>query len=185
MIIAIEGPDCSGKTTLFNAVLGKLENAVYVPSLGMNMTLRQHASMVSRRDLLWWEALYDQDKLYVCDRHPAVSGPVYDALRGSLPASVDAWYSEVAVFHMKLPTRELEKRLKSRGDDWFKTDQVVRVAALYSGFVKNFDKLVTLNAALPTDKVLAQFLSEARQLCESFSGRSSRSSTGARNATRA
>jgi thymidylate kinase len=157
MIVALEGPDCCGKTTLFRAVSGRLPGAVFVPSLPVTRELLTVMPAVEARQLALWEHLYDPSKLYVCDRHVAVSAPVYDALYcRQAPDIAQHWFREVRPVYLGVPLDELERRYALRGDEYVSKTTLARTLLLYSEVLKKF-RCLRLDGTLPT-RMLADLL---------------------------
>jgi len=129
MIISIEGPDCSGKSTLFDA-LKKVLPAHYVRTTTTPALLAVMSDMETAH-LQLWEALYDPSQLYVCDRSLFVSGLVYGKLYGRKLPDIDGWRSRVHVVYLECLLSELEHRYRSRGDEMFSEHDFRRVLDLY------------------------------------------------------
>jgi thymidylate kinase len=157
MIVALEGPDCCGKTTLFRALAGRLPEAVFVPSLPQSKELFAVMPAVEARQLALWDCLYDPSKLYVCDRHVAVSALVYDALFcRQAPPIADQWFREVRPVYLGVPLDELERRFAGRGDEYVDASMLARTLLLYSEVLKKF-RCLRLDGTLPTS-MLADLL---------------------------
>jgi thymidylate kinase len=101
MIIAVEGPDRAGKTTLFEAIRASGFIARYVPNVPTPLSLLPHMLEVQRRADNLWRALYDPSIKHVCDRHLAVSSQVYDRLFGREPLDVSFWREKIRVVYMR------------------------------------------------------------------------------------
>jgi thymidylate kinase len=135
VLVAIEGPDCCGKTTLFNSLLkrGKLPGAHFVPKRA-GCDDPQLRSVVDKHCSELWATLYCTDKLYVCDRFHAVSDRVYAAyyMRETEPlwAPVD-----MLVVYLDVPATELKAR--AHGTEDVSMD-FVRLRGLYSSVLKHF-----------------------------------------------
>lgn len=119
MIIAIEGPDRAGKTTLFHN-LRKYEgiNAFYVPNVPTTLALLAGIECAERKCVAILEGMYDERALYVFDRCPIVSNLAYafkykreteDKLR--LAAN---WKGEIRVVYLTALAEDLKAR---RADD--------------------------------------------------------------------
>jgi thymidylate kinase len=138
MIVAIEGADCSGKTTMFHALYGLLpEGTVYVPRRKVNNLNEVQELSLSAAHL--WAYLYDPDKLYLCDRFFAVSGPVYDRVYGREGTpDFSEWHKYVRVVFMDPAVSELYQRYQHRGDDLFSAKLYDRVLTAYHEHVRRF-----------------------------------------------
>jgi thymidylate kinase len=149
MIIAIEGVDCAGKTTLFNALRGRVP-AVFVPSLPLPKELWPVMPWVELRQVSLWEHLYDQEKLYICDRSVFTSAPVYDALmRRPFLLDLAPWKPRVRVLYLHLDDDEIRRRFAERGDEHIGVSQASRIKDLYQSLVLPIFPSVQLNAELP------------------------------------
>lgn len=129
MIVTLEGPDRAGKTTLYEALKGRM-NAVFVSSLPMNERLIPLMHLVDIRQIELWKYLYDPHKLYICDRSPFVSGPVYAALRGTEYPDTSVWRDRVRVVYLAPSHVELERRHNAT-NDFVGMDNMRAVMALY------------------------------------------------------
>lgn len=138
MIVALEGPDCSGKTTLWNALKACVVDARFIPKLSISKELLPHMKLVQQREAEMWESLYQRNTLYICDRHFAVSAPVYDQLYGRERVDYSKWYHEVRVVFLATPLDELERRFAQRGDESIDMEQLKTLNNLYWRHVDNF-----------------------------------------------
>lgn len=115
MLIAIEGCDRAGKTTLFEQLKPMLPFATFVSGGPFAIEFKPIARLVEERDVRLWSQLYDRSKVYVADRCPFVSNVVYAEVYGRPPVSYPEWDSELRVLYLR-PSIEV---LKARGhDDW-------------------------------------------------------------------
>lgn len=156
MIIALEGPDRCGKTTLFLALQGRLK-AKFVPGLPLHRSLMPVMSHVERRQDALWRMLYEPSRLYVTDRHLSVSSLVYSELYNRDPVDVRFWYDKVQVLYLDVPTKELERRHKLTGDALFDFANYERVKRCYMKALQNFDHAMldgTMHMELLIDHVL-------------------------------
>lgn len=140
MIVAIEGPDCSGKTTLFNALVGKVA-ACFVPGLPLDPRLLPVMDAVEERQIALWGALYDPAQLYICDRSVFVSGVVYAKLYNRPVPDVSAWISRVRVLYMCTLPQVLMERYKERGDSLFDAANFDRIRKLYNDTISQFEQV--------------------------------------------
>lgn len=125
MIFACEGPDCSGKTTLFEALPGaKLKQPTMSPNLFCFM------EEVEQVELALWESLYIGQHI-LCDRSLFVSGQVYARLYGRKLLDVTKWRSHVHVLYLDVSLPVLFQRCEQRGDDKFDPANFVRLCELY------------------------------------------------------
>lgn len=137
MILAIEGPDKSGKTTLWNALKGRLPgNPWFVGQLPPADGFWPEAEL--RQEALW-SYLHDPAKLYVCDRFFAVSSPVYDRLfkRRTLIAP-ELWRPRVLVAYVDVPLAELWRRHSAEPDEYISLQQLLTLTRFYKEAVFKF-----------------------------------------------
>jgi thymidylate kinase len=153
-IVALEGPDRAGKTTLFNALRGRVD-AVFVPSFPSSKELLPLMPLVDSRQIMLWEALYDPSKFYICDRTPFVSGPVYDKLYGRRSVISMKLLSELHVFYLRLSAEELCRR--NREDALFDNANYDRVVAFYDEEVERHRHTI-LDATRTTEELVQCFL---------------------------
>lgn len=161
MIYALEGPDCSGKSSLYAEVHRQLLSMEigWVPSLSCSEELLPVMPAVMRRHAQLWEALYDPRRLYVCDRHFAVSGPVYDAYYRRSALDVSEWYSRVRVLYVDVPLDELYRRQEATGHSPF---DFKRLKLLYSSHLQNFNRTVVLPGTEPLGELVKQVCVKVR-----------------------
>lgn len=142
MILAIEGPDKSGKTTLWRALKAALPSATFVGRLPLPPALFPVMASVELRDSVLWEALYDGSKLYVCDRHLAVSGRVYDAFYGRETLfDWRPWVGRTLVAFLRVDEAVLRERCRTEGDEYCLPDDYPRLCRLYDEVLADFDVL--------------------------------------------
>lgn len=157
MIFAIEGPDCSGKTTLFNVLRGCVQ-ATFVPSLPLAPPLLPLMHLVEQRHLALWDHVYDAERMYIMDRCPWVSAPVFDRLFGRLTTKVgDVWLERVCVVYLVASLDVLVARRTVRGDDVIADDQLERLVELYEARVELFPH-IRLNANRPVAELALETL---------------------------
>src|SRR4051794_15247147 len=132
VIVALEGMDCAGKSTLLEALRPRIRAARFVQPLPLPKQLMPVMSWVEERQLALWTALYDSKTLYVCDRHVAVSAPVYDEYFGR-PCVCEwrAWTQYVHVVYLAVLLGELHNRYAKRGDERF-DGKFVKLQACYA-----------------------------------------------------
>lgn len=135
MLVAVEGPDCAGKTTLWNKLRERI-HAHFVPSLSPSLALMSFAPELELRDLAFWKAVYCENALYVCDRHVSVSSQVYAALYNRKAPDIGAWRSQAHVLYLRpsidiLLSRMADERIAKPCD-------VARTVALYDAVTRQF-----------------------------------------------
>jgi len=149
MLVALEGVDCVGKTTLFGE-LRPLLKAKFVPSLPLPSELWPVMPWVELRQVSLWEHLYDPDQLYVCDRSVFTSAPVYDALmERPLLFDPSKWASEVRVLYLQLGDVGLARRFAERGDAHITAKQMQRLHQLYEEHCLSRFEYYRIDAARP------------------------------------
>lgn len=168
MIIALEGPDCCGKTTAFEGLQTSLFGVTFVPGFPMPAELLPVMPAVERRMSMLWQVLADPLRTYVCDRHFSVSGRVYDELYGRqsllTPADVAYWQERVSVVLLCVPVTELQRRYANRADEHFDAANYERCVTAYDRAVAGF-RCIRVNATKPKYAVLQ----EVRQACIALS----------------
>jgi thymidylate kinase len=160
MLIAIEGMDMSGKTTLFRALRSLPElrrtaiGVTFVPTMPLPRELWPAMHHVEVRQLALWDALYDPVKLYVCDRHVAVSAPVYDALHGR-PMLVDIgpWVHRICVVYLEVPYETVQARYVTRGDQYFDPSKYAETKRLYTSVLARFE-CIRLDGREPVERLV-------------------------------
>lgn len=162
-ILALEGPDKSGKTTIFHELQSMRLRAKFMPSISPPPQLIPVMHLVEQRLHMVWRTLYDRSKLYIVDRHFTVSGPVYDALYGRQQMDVSAWYKEVTVVYFDVPVDVLEARHNHEGDDTFDASSYARAKKLYESVIRKF-KYVRIDGTRP----IADIAVEVKILAESL-----------------
>jgi hypothetical protein len=141
MLVAIEGPDRAGKTTLFQE-LRKLVGAVrsdivFVPALPMEASLLANMAAVERRTEYLWRQLYDPGLTYICDRHVSISAWVYDRLYGREQLDVSYWYSKVRMLYVYTST----DIMRGRPDELFDAKRYDAVIGLYRQAMDVFESV--------------------------------------------
>lgn len=136
MIVALEGPDLCGKTTVFNRLV--VPDAVMYPGLPMDPELLPHMAAVEARQEAVWQALYDPARLYVCDRHFVVTSLVYSQLYGRQHPDYSRWIPELRVLYFHVPAGVLLARYRDRGDRIARPEQYSRVLELYGTVLEDF-----------------------------------------------
>lgn len=161
-ILALEGPDLSGKTTAFHAMQSKRLRAKFVPSLTPPSELLPFMHLVERRLAEVWRRLYDKNTLYVVDRHFSVTAPVYDVLYGRPPMDVSVWWKQVTVAYFDVPVAELERRFRVRGDQTFDPVHYEKAKKLYETVIRKFN-YVRIDGTKSVDDIVDEltFLAES------------------------
>jgi len=160
MIIAIEGADGVGKSTLWERLYDMLPRKiparfrrvrfVSYPPLGSLWQMIEH---VEAREAAVFDQLYDPGALYLMDRFFAVSGPVYaTAFQRTIP-DYRKWLPELVTIHLSCPLSELQKRIAARGDD--QVEVIARLPAVvdaYESVLSQFEYTVcVLDATQPLE----------------------------------
>lgn len=154
MILALEGPDRSGKTSVFEQLKSRVD-AVFIPSLSMPPGVPPGLLVSKLAEL--WELLYDEEKLYICDRSLFVSGPVYAAVLGSeYPYEWARWKYRVRVVYFDASDTLLEMRCRATGEP-FDAGELRLVRQQYSEVLKHFQR-IDLDGSRPTDELVEEVL---------------------------
>ena len=157
MILTLEGPDCSGKTTVFNALREKHPDlGVYVPSVPVPAALKPFMAQLELRQDLLWQFLHIPDRLYICDRHVSVSAPVYAAVHGrTFLCDTLHWLPYVHIVYFDLPGHELRRRMLVRGDDSVDSSMLAVIQRQYEYVLGEYEGLLRLWADRPVDELVA------------------------------
>lgn len=152
MILVIEGPDCSGKTSLFEALKPLMPTARFIPGGGHCVMTRD----IELRQMQIFAAMYDPFQTYVCDRFNFVSAPVYAKLYGRELLDTSNWRDQVLVVYLDVPIHVLCARNEARGEsfDQARYEDVIR---LYHEVLRGFDHVV-LDGILPVGMLASQTL---------------------------
>lgn len=141
MIIAIEGPDRSGKSTLAQLLAHRLKETPVkcILSWGLPKELVPVLShFEQKQEQLWWE-LYNPRQLYVCDRHVAVSAPIYDRLfERQCLVDWKRWTMQIHVLYVEVPIAELERRHRATNEQNFPIEHYKQVRELYAEHLLHF-----------------------------------------------
>lgn len=140
MIFAIEGPDCSGKSTLFT----QLQTIVAARFVRLP-PLKQVTHEAMQRELDMWEALYDPAQVYVCDRHVITTDRVYAAYYGR-PQLPPSWIeTHLRVVYIQVEETELVRRHHIRGEIVQDPSRYSEILELYSSMLTSFCHIVHIN----------------------------------------
>ena len=95
MIIAIEGADGSGKSTVFNQLNRIFHGAEFIQFRGTPKEYIDNIDVLEPLMFSLFEQMYDPAKVYICDRFFGVSSRVYARMRMSISPlerdGLDAW----------------------------------------------------------------------------------------------
>lgn len=112
-MLVIEGPDGAGKSTLIRQLKGAYPGIKLAPRACTSL-----AGPLSGTELVHWLRTYGVMPGYVYDRHPCISGPVYDAVYAyPVEGWVGAWVQgtlyelreNARVIYCRPPRREIVK----------------------------------------------------------------------------
>jgi len=156
LLICLEGPDKCGKTSMFNALRGKVD-AVFVPGLPIAKELFPVMYLAELRNVKLWELLYDPSRLYVCDRSPLVTHNAYSMVYGRRFVHSDLLQRETRIAYFKVPEAELRRRYAAIGDENFDAENYSKLLAAYDHVLRDFNVTV-FNA--PTVDEVAEWIQE-------------------------
>jgi hypothetical protein len=114
-MIVVEGPDGAGKSTLISKLREKHPEMMLAPRACTSL-----AGPLSGQDLVQWLRDYGVMPGYIYDRHPCISGPVYDAVYADpVEGWVGAWVQchlhelieNAKVIYCRPPRREIIKSI--------------------------------------------------------------------------
>ena len=137
---------------LFNALRGKLD-ATFVPGLPIAKELFPVMKLAEDRQIALWEALYDQAKLYICDRSPLVTHNAYSMVYGRRLVSSKLLQRETVVVYLYVPEAELKRRYSEVGDEHFNSKNYTAMHAAYNHVLRGFRHIV-LDGTLPTEDLV-------------------------------
>lgn len=110
MLIAIEGCDRAGKTTLYEQLKPLLPFATFVPGVPTPVAAKPLMRHFEEFSVAMWSALYDPKAVYVADRCPFVDNVVYAHVYNRPPVSYPEWDSELRVLHLDPPSEVIDAR---------------------------------------------------------------------------
>lgn len=138
MILALEGPDCCGKTTMFNALRPLLPSATFVPRRKATSGAMRATDAICRSLDHAWQHLYDPTRLYVTDRFFAISEPVYAMLYEREYSTYTHWGPNLRVVYFNVSHAELCRRYALRGDRFFDAKHYDEVRSHYEAVIGAF-----------------------------------------------
>ena len=172
MIYALDGPDCCGKSTVFQALRdircsscrprypcpqgglcrrALIDRIAFVPSFPEGYECERTNSGL-------WEALYDPKRLYVSDRHFSITGAVYSKLYGRPFRDHKRWRSEVVPVYFDVPVEELRRRHAVRGDADFDAELYSDCVDAYMDVLRTFPRWHRVNGTLPVEAICAKIM---------------------------
>lgn len=139
-IVAIEGPDKCGKSTLFAKLqnCGAFPGAKFIDAPSFKREQMCIAHILAARDLQMWELFHDPRQLYVCNRHTITSDAVYSALYcrpGLRPSPLEA---DIGVLYIDVRTEELQRRHSECKEEVQNPKHYALVKQLYEGVLQRF-----------------------------------------------
>lgn len=143
-IVAIEGPDKCGKSTLYEKLkaLAWLNPPQFVNPASYGKDRMHMAEVLSVRELEMWEALYDPSRLYVCNRHILITDAVYSEMYNRKKLR-DSWLEmHLFVLYIDVPLEELVRRYKESSEDIQDPRRYQEARTLYWKALSNFQHLV-------------------------------------------
>ena len=140
MIIIIDGPDLSGKTTAIN-IISKHFNSGFVLKNSFKPKNKQNSYDIYNQYWTIFSMVKELDMLVILDRS-FPSQAVYSYLRGQGEMrhveiiSLDKWCvkQEVKYIYLDTPLEELEKRYDIRGDEHITKEQLATIKSRYDAF---------------------------------------------------
>lgn len=140
-IVALEGPDRCGKTTMLKNLTEHIHAARMCPGLPYMENLLDRASMVEARQEGLWRQLYVATQRYVLDRSFTLTPEVYSKLK-SRPLLLDPvpWRAEQLIIYIEVPLDELLARHRAAPDK-FNVDEYEALLAAYESVLPSYDVL--------------------------------------------
>lgn len=141
MIIALEGVDGVGKTTIFNLLKKELDLGVrFLGNQSVPPELYPHMTVIQEREIKLFESMYEINRTYLADRFFSVSEPVYANVFGRRSLDVDAWITRTVVFYLYAPAALVQARLLKRGENLIKEyGQIVNVQLAYKRILESLN----------------------------------------------
>lgn len=142
MIIALEGPDKCGKTTL--ARWANLFDVKVVSYRPIGPRLFSCLPELERRNVETWEMFYDEGTVYVADRLDVVSGLVYGRVYGRplLEFDFEWWFKRVFVVYVRVDVQELKRRLTKDGDELFDEKNYEAIVRGYEAEIQRWNHVI-------------------------------------------
>lgn len=130
MIIAIEGQDGSGKSTVFNHLNRIFHGAEFIQFKETPKEYIDNIGVLEPFMFKLFEQMYDPAKVYICDRFFSVSSRVYARMRNTVSVfedvGLDAWVMpEMHVIWLDQRVEIMWTRRLSQDENW---DRVLREA---------------------------------------------------------
>lgn len=140
MLVSLEGPDRAGKSTLFQALRAdhRLTDVVFVPSLPATKNIMAIMGEVEIYAERLWRHLYDPTKLYIVDRHMALSAKVYAQLNDRSVNEFPYWKTQSWIVYVDVPLNELRRRYAAAKDELFDDAQYAKLKFLYEQEVRRY-----------------------------------------------
>lgn len=161
-ILALEGPDRCGKTSVFLGLQGRVD-ATFKPSYSIHPDLFPHMQHVDVYEAAIWQSLYVK-QLVIADRFFAVSAQVYAAIHGRPPFALhNMWKREVIVVYFDVPVEELRRRHAATGDPQFDIERYSEVKRLYEVTIRKF-KYIRVDGTRKTSELVDEIASLASSL---------------------
>lgn len=138
MIIALEGPNRSGKSTVFRYLQSTFAGVRYVGRVPTPVTLLKHMEYVEQMQEGLFRELYQANETYVTDRNFCVSSLVYSEY-GSRPSLIDvnSWLSHLRVIYIDVPVSVLQQRNNESTQPDLQVD-FVRLKRIYENVISLF-----------------------------------------------
>lgn len=120
IIIALEGPDGCGKSTLYRRLkqLLTFDNMKFVNWGPFDRDLWDQIHKLEQRDMALFSSVYDRTTTYICDRFAVVTGPIYARVfNRPLPVYRGPWEpGGLVVCYLRVPRYVALQRMHDRGD---------------------------------------------------------------------
>lgn len=159
MLVSLEGPDRAGKSTLFQALRAdhRLVDAVFVPSLPATKNIMAIMGEVEVYAERLWRHLYDPTKLYIVDRHMALSAKVYAQLHGRAVNEFPYWKMQSWIVYVDVPLSELRRRYAAAKDELFDDELYAKLKYLYEQEVRRY-QYFRVDGKKPTKELVDQLV---------------------------
>lgn len=143
MIIAFEGPDGAGKTTLFNLARNQFLG-IYVPKRVFPAHLEPFLEELDQFTLPLWRALRDTKMRVFTDRCMWVSSPVYSNMydRPMHDLCTEEFIRDLFVVYVRVPAEELVARNAQTEREVLTLESANRLLSLYDEHIQQFRHIV-------------------------------------------
>lgn len=167
MIIALEGPSRSGKSTIFRYLQSTFAGVHYIGRVPTPKQLLPYMEYVEVIQEGLFRELYQADKVYVTDRNFCVSSMVYAQLN-SRPSLIDVkpWLSHLRVIYLDVSVGMLQLRNNESTQPDLQVD-FVRLKQIYEDVLPTFHH-VRVNGDARVSEIADQVSKAIKIFCKNI-----------------